>query len=159
MASSDTQRVLAAEDRHVYGPRPLGALVPRISRAAFRRHSAASARVMADWAEIIGPALGAVTTPRRLAAGVLTIACSGPLALELQHLSNELIARFNTHLGGTPVQQLRFVRAAAASPAAQPAPVSPQARDAAERAVADIPDGPLRDALIALGSRILTPTG
>ena len=155
MASSDTKRVLAAEERHVYGPRPVGALVPVISRAAFRRHAAASAKVMADWAEIVGPALAAVTTPRRLSAGVLTIACSGPLALELQHLSNELIARINTHLGGAPVQRLRFLQTPTSTPATPSAPIPPQAREAAEHAVADLPEGPLRDSLIALGSRIL----
>ncbi len=142
--------------RHVYGPRPVGALVPAISRAAFRRHSAASAKVMADWAEIIGPALGALTLPRRLSAGTLTIACAGPLALELQHLANELIARINMHLGGAPVQRLRFVQVPMADAVPAEAPAIPQeARAAAEQAVADLPDGALRDSLVALGSRII----
>lgn len=156
MASSDTKRVLAAEVRHVYGPRPVGALVPGISRAAFRRHSAASAKVMADWVAIVGPALGAVTLPRRLSAGTLTIACAGPLALELQHVSNELMARINAHLGGAPVQRLRFVQASVTPPVPAGLLAIPQeARIAAERAVKDLPDGDLRDSLVALGSRII----
>ena len=75
-----------SDERHVYGPRPVGALMPRLTRPAFRRRAPATAQVLADWSAIVGPAIAAVTTPRRLAAGTLTIACAGPIAMELQHL-------------------------------------------------------------------------
>ena len=99
-----------SDERHVYGPRPVGALMPRLTRAAFRRRAPATAQVLADWAAIVGPAIAAVTTPRRLAAGTLTIACAGPIAMELQHLSGEVIARINAHLGSQAVATLRFVQ-------------------------------------------------
>ena len=54
---------------------------------------------MADWPTIVGPAIAAVTMPRRLHGGTLTIACAGPIAMELQHLAREVIERINTHLG------------------------------------------------------------
>jgi hypothetical protein len=41
--------------------------------------------VLADWSAIVGPAIAAVTTPRRLAP-IVTIACAGPIAMEPQHL-------------------------------------------------------------------------
>jgi len=114
---------------------------------------------MADWPSIIGPALAAVTTPRRLVAGALTLACSGPIAMELQHLTTELIARINAHLGTPTVQALRFVQTAPPPATAPPVPrVTPAATKAAEAAVAGLPSGELRDALAALGRAVLNQT-
>ena len=114
------------DERHVYGPRPVSVLMPRLTRPAFRRRSPATAQVLADWAAIVGPAIAAVTTPRRLAAGTLTIACAGPIAMELQHLAGEVIARINTHLGSQVVTALRFVQTPELS-APLAAPVAPVA--------------------------------
>jgi hypothetical protein len=154
-----TKADLAPAERRVYGPRAIGALLPAIARPAFRKRGPQTAQVLADWQDIVGPALGAVTEPRKLAAGTLTIACAGPVALELQHLAPELLARINTQLGGAPVQRLRFVQAAVAARAAhRPArkPASKAAERAAREAVAGLPDGPLRDALAALGRAVLS---
>jgi hypothetical protein len=97
-------------ERFAGGPRPLGAIVPRLTRPAFRRHSPAAAQILADWPAVVGPALAAVTVPRRLAQGTLTLACAGPVALELAHLAPQLIARINAHCGRAAVQRLRFVQ-------------------------------------------------
>ncbi len=120
---------------------------------------------MLDWVAIVGPALAAVTEPRRIGQGTLTIACSGPIAMELQHMAMELMARINTHLGGTQVRALRFVQTMHAGQnggearrrGPVPAPPPPRAVAAARKAVADLPDGPLRDALERLGGAVLTP--
>jgi hypothetical protein len=154
--AQDTKPDIAGTPRHVYGPRPVAALLPRLTRPAFRRMTPATAQVMADWPSIVGPALAAVTAPQRLAAGQLTIACSGPIAMELQHLATELIGRINTHLGGEPVKRLRFVQTfqPAQPPPAPPPPPAPLRREA-EAAVAHLPAGPLRDALAALGGAVL----
>ena len=120
-----TRKVLttgAAQDnrRRGYGPVPVAALLPGLTRAAFRRHGSRDHRIAADWEAIVGPALAAVTVPRQLAAGTLTLGCSGPIALELQHLADQLMARINMHLGGAPVQRLRFVQLPPAPQAAPP---------------------------------------
>lgn len=155
MAAKDTASDMTAAARHVYGPRPVGALVPALTRAAFRRRAPGTAQVLADWDSIVGPALAAVTLPRRLSAGTLTIACSGPIAMELQHLSGELIARINSGLGAQVVATLRFVQIAPETPVALPAPsVSPQSAARAESAVESLPDGELRAALEALGRAV-----
>jgi hypothetical protein len=146
---------MAKPDRFVYGPRPVGALVPALTRPAFRSHSAATAQVMIDWPTIVGPALALVTQPKRLSDRTLTIACAGPVAMELQHLALELVTRINTHLGGQVVRSLRFIQVGSfPRPAAPPRP-PPQAVAAAEAAVGDLPEGDLRTALIALGSAVL----
>src|SRR3569623_64275 len=56
---------MSGDERHVYGPRPVGALVSRLTRAAFRRRAPATAQVIADWTAIMGPAIASVALPRR----------------------------------------------------------------------------------------------
>jgi len=148
---------MAGDTRPVNGPRPLGALVPAITRPAYRRRSPATAQMMADWEAVVGPALAGVTVPRRFSAGSLTIACAGPVAMELQHLAGELIARINTHLGTKTVQALRFVQTAAPPPPTSPATKEPHpaVAQAADAAVAGLPEGELRDALASLGRAVL----
>ncbi len=145
------------EDRRFLGgPRPLGALLPRLTRPAFRRRNPAGAQLMADWAEVVGPALAAVTTPRRFSGGTLTIACAGPVAMELTHLAPQLMARINGHLGRAAVERLRFVQmapgTAAAAPPPRPGP-APALPPRVAGALADLPEGALREALekLALG--------
>ncbi len=155
--ATGTAPAVASDTRHVYGPRALAQLLPRLTRPAFRRAGPAGAQVMADWEAIVGPALAAVTQPQRLVAGTLTLACSGPIALELQHFAPELIARINAQLGAAPVERLRFTRAGfrAAVPAKpRPAPDEAAARVARAAAVS-VPAGPLRDALASLGAAVL----
>ena len=156
MAAKDTAPDMTAERRYVYGPRPVAALLPGLTRAAFRRRAPGTAQVLADWGNIVGPALAAVTLPRRLAQGTLTIACSGPIAMELQHLSGELIARINAALGAGVVTALRFVQIVPDSLALAPPPrkPSPQSRARAESAVESLPSGELRNALTALGRAV-----
>ena len=139
-----------AAPRHVYGPRPLGAVLPAVTRSAFRSAGALAAQLIADWPAIAGPALAA-TMPRRLAAGTLTLGCTGPAALELQHYAPQIIERVNTHLGRPAVQRLRFVQQPRPPAGMAPAPARP-APPPVE--VPGLPDGPLRDALAALGARI-----
>jgi hypothetical protein len=158
MADKDnTKPGMAIADRHVYGPRPLGALVPKVARPAFRAMSPGTGLIMADWDSIVGPMLAAVSVPRRLAAGTLTIACAGPVAMELQHYATELISRINTHLGATAVRSLRFVQTTSIAPRPPPPapPVPPWVAAAAETAVAALPEGELRTALAALGRAVL----
>ncbi len=134
--------------------RPLASLVPRLTRPAFRRRSPAGAALMSDWPALVGPTLAAVTAPLRLTRGVLTIACSGPMATELQHLGPQLMARINGSLGTVTVESLRFVQQAPASAAAAVAPPRP-APAALPAAVAarleGVADPELRAALERLG--------
>lgn len=148
---------MAGDRRHVYGPRPIAALVPALTRQAFRRRSPGTAQILADWPAIVGPALASVTTPRGLKAGTLTIACPGPIALELQHLADELRARVNGAVGAASVARLRFVQnGPPAAPPLAPEPVDARAEREAERATASLPAGALHDALAALGRAVLT---
>ena len=149
------------DQRFVWGPRALGALIPTLTRPVFRKRSPAGAMLMADWAEVVGPALAAVTSPKRVTSGTLTIGCVGPVAMELTHLAPELIARINGHMGKPLVERLRFVQQAAGSiapPRPQPKP-EVALPPAVEAAVDRLPPGELREALAKLAKGVYRTRG
>jgi hypothetical protein len=148
------------DQRFFGGPRDLGALLPRLTRPAFRRRSPAGATLMADWPQVVGPAIAAVTTPRRFSGGTLTIACAGPVAMELTHLAPQLIARINGHLGRQVVERLRFLQQASAGTAAPARPRAPAPLPApVDHALATLPEGELREALAKLGRGVYRSRG
>lgn len=144
-----------AFDRHIYGPRPLSAVLPSIVKPTYKRRSPASAQLAADWPAVVGPAIAAVTMPKKLFSGTLSIVCPGPIAMELQHLSDAVIARINSHFGRVMVTRLRFIQDITPQ---LPPPLPPprQAVQAARKAVESLPEGDLRDALERLGRVVLT---
>jgi len=131
-------------------PRTLGAVLPSVTAVAFRRKSGAASRLMMDWAIVVGPRLSQVTEPRRVSAGTLTLACSGPVAMELQHLAPQLIERINRHMGQEVVQRLRLVQDASI----RPPPVRVPRKEPVPHVVPGVEDDGLRDALGRLGARI-----
>jgi hypothetical protein len=155
MADDDTPTGMAGPPRFVYGPRAVGSVVPTITRQTFRKRNPASAQIVADWEIIVGPKVAAMTVPRRLDRGVLTIACAGPAAMDLHYMGIEVINRINTHLGGQPVHSLKFTQAGMPP---RPPPVRPSPPEAileADAAVAALPDGELKSALAALGRVVI----
>ncbi len=150
-----------SEDRRfVWGPRPLGTLIPHLTRPVFRKKSPAGALLMADWAEIVGPSLAAVTSPKRVTAGTLTIGCVGPVAMELSHLAPQLIERINAQLGKPAVERLRFVQQAASAAPARPRP-KPEAPlpERVETGLGNLPAGELREALAKLARGVYRNRG
>jgi hypothetical protein len=150
-----------SEDRRfVWGPRPLGTLIPHLTRPVFRKKSPAGALLMADWAEIVGPSLAAVTSPKRVTAGTLTIGCVGPVAMELSHLAPQLIERINAQLGKPVVERLRFVQQAAGAAPARPPP-KPEAAlpERVETGLGNLPAGDLREALAKLARGVYRNRG
>jgi len=155
MADDDTKTGMAGAQRFVYGPRPLGSLIPQVTKPVYRKHNPASAQILADWDIIVGPKVASMTVPRRLDRGVLTIGCSGPAAMDLHYMAIEVINRINTHLGGQPVHTLKFTQAGMPRKAPAIMPKPPEAILEADAAVADLPDGDLKSALAALGRVVI----
>jgi len=135
--------------RRSFVTRGIAEMVPGLTRAAYKKKSPAGALLMSEWASIVGPRLAEETEPRRLSGTQLTIACSGPMAMELQHVSSTLIERINTHAGRKLVERLRFVQ----EPLAMPRVAGPRKLVAPEP-VQGIEAGALHDALARLRAAI-----
>jgi hypothetical protein len=136
----------AGYERRSYVARGLAELVPSLTRAAYKKRSPAGALLMSEWAGIVGPHLAQQTEPKRLSGSQLTIACSGPMAMELQHLSTSLIERINTHAGRRLVERLRFVQ----EPVAAPRRPAIARQDAVPEPIEGMAPGPLNEALARL---------
>ena len=101
----------------------LGALAPKITKAAYAAHGFPLAALITDWPAIAGAELAAFTQPERLAwpagssargqgrGATLYVCADGPRALEVQHAASQLIDRLNTHFGYQAVSQIRIVQA------------------------------------------------
>ncbi len=140
----------AAPRREGFGPQPLGALIAPLLRPVVAKRGTTKAELIAEWPAIVGPRLADLTTPRRLTAGTLTLACTGAAALELQHSAAALIERINTHLGRKAVERLRFKQDLLLPLAATLPPIAPETEAAIAAQLAGFPPSPLRDALAAL---------
>jgi hypothetical protein len=137
-----------------YATLALGELVPGVTRAAYKRKSPGGALLLSTWEQVVGPRLAKDTMPQKLSRGVLTIACAGPVAMELQHLSSSVIERINTHAGERLVETLRFVQGVVAPPPSAP-PAAARPPVAAEP-IEDLPAGELNDALSRLRAAMRT---
>ncbi len=150
--------------RLAVGPVPIARLVASAATPLMRRAEGALSRLALDWAEVVGPALAAVTAPERITAqgkagGVLTIRAAGPVALEVQHLAPQILERIGRHLGPGRVTRLKLVHRAARglaedqAPSPLPPPRQADARRLRDslRALSELPEGPLRDSLARFG--------
>jgi hypothetical protein len=145
-AAYGTRSDSAAEDTRNYAPRGIAALLAPVLRPAFRKRAPAAAQLLADWPALAGPELAARAAPIKFAAGTLTLACSGPTAMELQLNAQALISRLNLGLGHATVERLRFVQQAPNIPPATPK--KPQR--ALSAPPANLPEGELGEALARL---------
>jgi hypothetical protein len=137
------------------GPRAVSALLPAVTRPAFKKRSPAAAQLIAEWPAVVGPVMGAQTLPRGLTGGTLTIACSGPVAMELQHLAPQLISRINTAMGQGLVERLRFVQATLKPPPRQlPKPKPVALPEHVTASLDDVADPDLREALARLAQGV-----
>ena len=149
MAKRDVKPVEDDAARRRFVALPLAQLVPGLTRAAFKKRSPAGASLMADWASVVGAELASRTEPRKLSRGQLTVACAGPVAMELQHVAAALSERINTHAGEKLVERLRFTQDYVA-----PVAGVKRRRRVAVETVEELPEGELNVALARLRAAI-----
>jgi hypothetical protein len=137
------------------GTQELGALIPRATRPAFRKRSPDAAQILADWPQVVGPEVARMAEPVRISAGTLTLACTGPAAMELGMGAPALIQRINSHLGRIAVRKLAFIQRAPRMEAVRPArpapgPLPPRV----EKSLGTVPGEELRLALERLAQGV-----
>jgi hypothetical protein len=157
------------QGRSGHAGRQVARLLGAILDPAARRRGFAEASLLADWAEIVGPALARRCRPVRVdhapgrrRGGTLLVQASGAAAVEIQHAAPQIVERINTYFGYPAIRQLRLLQ----MPLRPPAPPRPQPRALradeeaalAER-VTGVADGELREALLALGRALRGGTG
>jgi hypothetical protein len=131
--------------RRNYAARGIAGLLAPVIRPAFRRRAPAAAQLLADWDMLAGPDFATRAQPVKFAGGTLTLACTGPVAMELQYRAPALIARLNLALGHNTVERLRFVQQTLATPT-----LTATTRRRATPPPVNLPDGELGEALATL---------
>lgn len=155
-----------SRERRIGRPVGLAAPLSKATRAALRRHGFAAGDILSHWREIVGDTLAAQTCPEKLSfaaaegGGTLRVRVDGPLGIELQHLAPLVIERINTYYGHRAVARMKLVQGPVAPPASPPPPprlrpLSPSEERTLDGCVEATADPELREALRALGRRVL----
>ncbi len=153
-------------------PRALSATLPKITKAVLDKGGRDYATIIAEWPEIVGPALAGSSQPEKLArprnkgadqgqaaaqavGAVLTIRVTGGAALEIQHREPQVIERINSYLGYRAVTRLKLVQGVLQN-RAQPRREPPRRLTAAESqtiesAAAKVADPELKEQLARFG--------
>lgn len=147
--------------------RPLSALLGDVYAAAYARQGFASRELVTRWREIAGSEVAEhsepvkITWPRPVEGqpqegATLMLRVEGPMALEIQHSSDAIIARVNRFFGWSAIARLALRQAPLSRPVAPNHPKRPDPQRVAEeaRALDVVEDGELRDALARLGASI-----
>ncbi|MGI9451820.1 MAG: DUF721 domain-containing protein [Geminicoccaceae bacterium] len=136
-------------------------LLGRLLDPEAKRRGLAEARLLTDWAKIIGPEIARRCQPVSLSRdGLLHLDVSGSAALELQHNELQVVERINTFFGRPTVTRLRLRQAppkrrtlAGRTPPPTPA-LSAEEKETIDKTVETVADADLREALKALGGKL-----
>jgi hypothetical protein len=146
-----------------HGLQSAAAAVSRIAAPMWRKRGFAESRIITDWAAIVGDAIAPYCVPLRIArpqrhggGGALYVRAAGAWAVELHHLSPQILDRVNSFLGFQAVTELKIVQGPvpSAPQRRRPKPLPPDARHLISEAVSEVPDDGLRDALERLGEAL-----
>jgi hypothetical protein len=135
-------------------------LLGRLLGGEARRRGLAEARLLTDWASVIGESIAACCQPVSLSRhGVLHLDVTGGAALELQHAELQMIERINTFFGRPTVTRLHLRQAPPRRHVLTPPPAPRPELDRVEqaaivRSVEGIGDPELRRALATLGQTL-----
>jgi hypothetical protein len=122
-----------------------------------KRRGLAEARLLTDWASVIGDTIAARCQPVSLSRqGVLHLDVTGGAALELQHAELQVIERINTFFGRPTVTRLHLRqspprRRTLTPPDPPPPPLDAATKEKIGKTVEGVDDPGLRDALASLG--------
>jgi hypothetical protein len=147
--------------------KPLSTLLGGVFSDVFAKQGFASRELVTRWAEIAGPEIARHSEPLKMqwprpvegqpqAPATLVLRVEGPMALEIQHMSDVILQRVNRFLGWNTVGKLALRQAPLSQPLARKAVPAPDATAVAKVAatLAAVEDDDLRAALARLGASI-----
>src|ERR1700742_225227 len=147
--------------------KPLSVLLSDVFSDAYAKQGFAARELVTRWAEIAGPEIARHSEPLKMQwprpvegkpqePATLILRVEGPMALEIQHMSDALLQRVNRFFGWSAVGRLAL-RQAPLSRRARPAPSrAPDPKSVAEvaKTLSSVEDDELREALARLGAAI-----
>lgn len=137
-------------------------------RPALTKRGFAEPRILTEWDAVVGEQIGALCRPVKLGyaskqgmGGTLTVGSLGASALEVQHLTPQIIERVNAHYGYRAISRIRLVQLGAEAferhrARATPPPSRPEDVARIRETVAPVTNEGLRGALEKLGQNIAT---
>jgi hypothetical protein len=150
--------------------KPLGGAVIALLDPLLAKRTHVDASLALAWPELAGEKLAGrsqplkVTWPKRgspddpFEPGVLTVACEGAAALDLQYQTGELVSRINSFFGYTAIGRIRIEQRAIAAfrpkDKRQPQTVTPGEAASLLATVRLIEDDDLRASLLRLGESV-----
>ncbi len=147
--------------------KPLSTLLGGVFSDVFAKQGFASRELVTRWAEIAGPEIARHSEPLKMqwprpvegqsqAPATLVLRVEGPMALEIQHMSDVILQRVNRFLGWNAVGKLALRQAPLSQPLARKTPPAPDAAAVARMAATldAVEDDDLRAALARLGASI-----
>lgn len=147
--------------------KPLAALLGDVFTEAFAKQGFASRELVTRWREIAGAEVAEHSEPMKIQwprpvegqpneAATLVLRVEGPMALEIQHASDVIVARVNRFFGWNAVGRIALRQA----PLSRPKPRAVRGRPAADAVarvagtLGSVADDELREALARLGAAI-----
>jgi hypothetical protein len=147
--------------------KPLSTLLGGVFSDVFAKQGFASRELVTRWTEIAGPEIARHSEPLKMQwprpvegqpqePATLVLRVEGPMALEIQHMSDVILQRVNRFLGWNAVGKLALRQAPLSQPPARKSPKAPDATVVARVAetLGPIEDDDLRAALARLGAAI-----
>ena len=147
--------------------KPLSVLLGDVFSDAYAKQGFAARELVTRWAEIAGREIAAHSEPLKMQwprpvegqpqePATLILRVEGPMALEIQHSSDVILARVNRFFGWSAVGRLALRQAPLSRPKLRVAPRPPDPKAVAKVAegLSAVEDEQLRDALARLGASI-----
>lgn len=136
--------------------------VAKIMRPLTKKHGSGSTGLAQHWESIIGPRFAKFSKPVKFSGGsgnrALIISAPGPAAALIMASSQTIIDRANSFLGAGHIQRLRIIQTRLRTEPSTTLPakgLSQQAGDKLQSSLENIHDTELKQALEALGRKVL----
>ncbi len=147
--------------------KPLSVLLSDVFSDAYSKQGFAARELVTRWADIAGSDIAKHCEPLKMQwprpvegqaqePATLVLRVEGPMALEIQHASDVILARVNRFFGWSAVGRLALRQAPLArrNRPAPPPPPDPKSVAAVAETLSAVEDEQLRDALARLGAAI-----